>query len=156
MGDLRGGGVVAGAEDHGPIPEPLRRLHEHPPELTAADHPERGGGSRVDVGAGVRGRGHRGDSPTASVWSRRDLASAERISGNFRARIAAARRPALAAPAGPIARVPTGTPFGIWTIDRSESTPRKTLLSTGTPSTGKSVSAATIPGRWAAPPAPAI
>ena len=38
----------------------------------------------------------------------------------------------------------------------SESTPRSTADSTGTPITGSAVCAATMPGRWAAPPAPAI
>ena len=68
----------------------------------------------------------------------------------------AARIAALAAPKAPIAKVPTGTPLGIWTIDKSESTPRSVLLSTGTPSTGKIVNAAIIPGKCAAPPAPAM
>jgi len=34
--------------------------------------------------------------------------------------------------------------------------PCKALLSTGTPSTGREVLLAHIPGRWAAPPAPAM
>ncbi len=62
----------------------------------------------------------------------------------------------MAAPALPMASVPTGTPPGIWTIDSSESTPWSAWLSTGTPSTGRRVWAATMPGRWAAPPAPAM
>src|ERR1700685_2726384 len=41
-------------------------------------------------------------------------------------------------------------------MDNNESRPFSAWLSTGTPSTGNSVLAATIPGRWAAPPAPAI
>jgi hypothetical protein len=36
------------------------------------------------------------------------------------------------------------------------SRPDKAWLSTGTPSTGSAVQAAHIPGRWAAPPAPAM
>ena len=55
-----------------------------------------------------------------------------------------------------MANVPTGMPAGIWTMERSESTPRNTRDSTGTPSTGSTVFAAAIPGRCAAPPAPAI
>ena len=47
-------------------------------------------------------------------------------------------------------------PAGICTIEWSESTPDSARLATGTPITGNSVSEATIPGRWAAPPAPAI
>src|SRR5487761_2215041 len=41
-------------------------------------------------------------------------------------------------------------------MDRSESTPLSVLLSMGTPSTGRRVYAAAMPGRWAAPPAPAM
>jgi hypothetical protein len=62
----------------------------------------------------------------------------------------------LIAPALPIDSVPTGTPAGICTIDKSESTPASVRLSTGTPSTGSKVLAATMPGKCAAPPAPAM
>ncbi len=55
----------------------------------------------------------------------------------------------------PIASVPTGTPAGICTIDSSESIPFSAFDSTGTPSTGRWVFAAAMPGRCAAPPAPA-
>ena len=72
------------------------------------------------------------------------------------ARIATASSPALAAPAAPIATVATGTPFGICTIDSSESSPFSAALCTGTPITGSTVCAATMPGRCAAPPAPAM
>ena len=72
------------------------------------------------------------------------------------ARIAAASRPAFAAPASPIARVPTGIPAGICTIESSESIPLSSVAGTGTPSTGTSVFAASMPGRCAAPPAPAM
>lgn len=71
-------------------------------------------------------------------------------------RALASQKAALTAPARPIARVPTGIPAGIWAIERSESIPLNALDCTGTPSTGTSVLAAVIPGRWAAPPAPAI
>ena len=62
----------------------------------------------------------------------------------------------MIAPDFPIAKVPTGMPAGICTIEYSESTPDSALDSTGTPNTGSSVSAAVMPGRCAAPPAPAI
>ena len=62
----------------------------------------------------------------------------------------------MTAPARPIASVPTGTPAGICTIESSESIPFSVFDSTGTPSTGSAVFAAAIPGRCAAPPAPAI
>ncbi|KAH3669382.1 hypothetical protein OGAPHI_001503 [Ogataea philodendri] len=55
-----------------------------------------------------------------------------------------------------MATVATGTPLGIWTIECSESTPSSVEPLTGTPITGSGVMAATIPGRWAAPPAPAM
>ena len=77
------------------------------------------------------------------------------MSWSFSARIAAASSAALIAPARPIASVPTGTPPGIWTIESRLSSPLSAWLSIGTPSTGKGVIAATMPGRCAAPPAPA-
>ena len=55
-----------------------------------------------------------------------------------------------------MASVPTATPLGIWQIDKSESTPFNAFDFTGTPSTGSDVKAAAIPGKCAAPPAPAI
>ena len=55
-----------------------------------------------------------------------------------------------------MATVATGTPFGIWTIESSESRPFNAALFTGTPMTGRIVCDATIPGRCAAPPAPAM
>lgn len=45
---------------------------------------------------------------------------------------------------------------GIWTMERRLSWPFKAALSTGTPSTGKGVMEAVMPGRCAAPPAPAM
>ena len=51
----------------------------------------------------------------------------------------------------------TGTPFGICKIDNTESHPSIEFLDfTGTPITGRVVIEATIPGKCAAPPAPAI
>ena len=41
-------------------------------------------------------------------------------------------------------------------MDSSESMPSRYFSGTGTPMTGSSVTAASIPGRWAAPPAPAM
>ena len=70
------------------------------------------------------------------------------------ARMRTASSPALRAL--PTATVATGTPAGICTIDRSESSPSRCSRGTGTPITGNGVTAASIPGRWAAPPAPAM
>ena len=47
-------------------------------------------------------------------------------------------------------------PAGICTIESSESMPSRCLSGTGTPITGSGVTAASMPGRWAAPPAPAM
>ena len=68
----------------------------------------------------------------------------------------AARMAAFTAPARPIASVPTGIPAGICTIESSESIPCSAFDSTGTPRTGRSVFDAHMPGRCAAPPAPAM
>ena len=69
--------------------------------------------------------------------------------------MAAASKAALTAPARPMATVATGTPAGIWTMESRLSIPFRLLLSTGTPITGRGVIEAVIPGRCAAPPAPA-
>ena len=76
--------------------------------------------------------------------------------GSARARMAAAKRPAFIAPLRPIASVPTGMPPGIWAMESRLSMPFSAWLSTGTPSTGRAVMLAAIPGRCAAPPAPAM
>jgi len=55
-----------------------------------------------------------------------------------------------------MASVPTGMPAGIWAMESKESMPFSALDCTGTPSTGRSVIEAVMPGRWAAPPAPAM
>mmetsp|Transcript_28814 Transcript_28814/g.85272 ORF Transcript_28814/g.85272 Transcript_28814/m.85272 type:complete len:220 (-) Transcript_28814:1395-2054(-) len=77
-------------------------------------------------------------------------------SGSDAAMMRTASSPALAA--FPIATVATGTPLGICTIDSSASSPSRCAPAgfTGTPITGSAVIAATMPGRWAAPPAPAM
>src|SRR6185437_670978 len=67
-----------------------------------------------------------------------------------------ARSAAFTAPGSPMASVPTGTPLGICTIESRESSPLSVVAGTGTPSTGSTVFAATIPGRCAAPPAAAM
>jgi hypothetical protein len=60
------------------------------------------------------------------------------------------------APASPMANVATGMPFGICTMESRESRPLRCFEGTGTPRTGTMVLAASMPGRWAAPPAPAM
>src|ERR1700761_6901473 len=86
----------------------------------------------------------------------RNAASFSAYSGDVPLNSDTANSAAFAAPASPIANVATGTPFGICTIECSESTPFRYLLATGTPSTGTVVFAASMPGRCAAPPAPAM
>jgi len=49
-----------------------------------------------------------------------------------------------------------GIPAGICTMERRESTPLRARDLMGTPRTGSGVMAAAMPGRWAAPPAPAM
>ncbi len=83
-------------------------------------------------------------------WNR---SIASRSPASPAARIRTASSPALRAL--PTATVATGTPAGICTIDSSESSPSRCFSATGTPITGSGVTAASIPGRWAAPPAPA-
>ncbi len=51
--------------------------------------------------------------------------------------MATASSPAFTAPDAPIATVATGTPFGICTMDSSESRPLSATLCTGTPMTGR-------------------
>src|SRR5438034_154796 len=74
------------------------------------------------------------------------------------ASISAARMPAFTAPESPTATVATGMPRGIWTVERSASSPPAIAFgaTSGTPITGSVVSAATAPARCAAPPAPQI
>ena len=69
-------------------------------------------------------------------------------------RMRAASRPAFLAP--PIDTVATGMPAGICTMESSESMPSSVASGTGTPMTGRAVTEASMPGRWAAPPAPAM
>src|SRR6185312_527826 len=70
-------------------------------------------------------------------------------------RIDPARMPAFFPPLS--ATVATGTPPGIWSTESTESHPSMELEDLmGTPMTGSGVSDAIIPGKCAAPPAPAM
>src|SRR2546427_9083422 len=64
-----------------------------------------------------------------------------------KASMAMAYSAALAAPASPMAKVATGMPFGICTVESSESRPCRCLEGIGTPSTGSVVCAASTPAR---------
>src|SRR5690606_2056977 len=140
-----------GVQDHHVEAQPRGRLRQHPAELAAAENADAGAGSEGELR-------HQSStvSATEAVRSARHFASRPARASSDRARIWAASRPALVAPASPMARVPTGTPPGIWTMESRESSPFSALDFTGTPSTGSSVMEATMPGRWAAPPAPAM
>ena len=83
-----------------------------------------------------------------------NFSSLSKSSSLLKASIFVASIPAFFAPF--IATVATGIPPGIWTIEYSESTPPRSEVFIGTPITGSGVSAAHIPGRCAAFPAPAI
>ena len=58
-----------------------------------------------------------GRSATAAVCSARQRSSRSATAASAVARMAAASSAALMAPARPMARVPTGTPAGIWTME---------------------------------------
>mmetsp|Transcript_14582 Transcript_14582/g.62507 ORF Transcript_14582/g.62507 Transcript_14582/m.62507 type:complete len:261 (+) Transcript_14582:141-923(+) len=81
-------------------------------------------------------------------------AIAASTAGSYAPTMRAASRPALVEL--PMATVATGTPRGICRMECTLSTPSRCLSGTGTPITGRGVIAATMPGRCAAPPAPAM
>src|ERR1700736_819144 len=120
---------------------------KHAPQLTGTDDAD-SRSLQAPRGSGL--------ASTAAVCARRKASKAVRMSIDSLARIAAANSAAFFAPAAPMAKVATGMPLGIWAIDSSESMPFKTLDCTGTPSTGREVFAAVVPGKCAAPPAPAM
>src|SRR5436190_2671059 len=93
---------------------------------------------------------------TASVCLRRKSSSFFFMLSSPRASSATANNAALAAPASPMAKVATGMPFGICTVERSESRPCRCFDGIGTPSTGSVACAATTPARCAAPPGGAM
>src|SRR5262249_50158159 len=128
---------------------------EHAAKLAAAENAEHG--RRQDGLAGCHhSTSGRVIASTVSRCSVRKALSRSRSAGISLASRATAKRPALAAPASPMAKVATGMPLGICTMESRESSPRRYLDGTGTPSTGTVVLAASMPGRWAAPPAPAM
>ena len=135
--------------------EGIARQGEHVTELSAAENAD--GHARFPFFfAGGRAMEGSGLARTRPVCSVRSLRKASRMPGYFAPRMAAARSAALTAPDLPMASVPTGTPLGICAMERSESRPLRAFDSTGTPRTGRTVFDAVIPGRCAAPPAPAM
>ena len=100
------------------------------------------------------GRGGRGRPPSARGGSG-PIARPRRAGAAPRS--AAASRAALTAPGPPDGQRPDGDP-GRHLHDRQQRVDARAAPSTrtGTPSTGRCVLAAVMPGRWAAPPAPAM
>src|SRR5487761_2177595 len=155
----------SGVEDGDPVAEALGRHAEHATELAASEQPQPFAGHdrrpclRLVVRA-LRALAHAAGGTriarAALVCFWRNAASFLASDGSAAARTATANSAAFAAPASPIANVATGMPLGICTIDSSESSPRRYLDGTGTPRTGTRVFDASMPGRWAAPPAPAM
>src|SRR5688572_2718540 len=148
FGDRRARYVAAAVVHRELEPERDPGEGHHPAELAGADDADAHGGLQLAAGSG-RAR-------TSAVCRSRNAASASRSGGCRAASIAVARRAALRAPASPIATVATGTPTGICTIESSESRPLSAFDWIGTPITGSSVLDAVMPGRCAAPPAPAM
>src|SRR6185312_16343483 len=86
--------------------------------------------ARDDSVTHVRGSGL---ARTMSVWERRKVSRAVAISELLSARMEAAKSAAFFAPELPMAKVATGMPPGIWTMERRESTPWRACDCTGTP-----------------------
>ena len=124
---------------------------QHPAKLAAAQDADRTARGRIMDGHPGRSRDDWRSAPRAS---RRAGSRARR---RIAARIEAASSPAFVAPAAPIASVPTGMPPR-HLHDRKQAVEavQGLRLATGTPSTGNRVMLATMPGRCAAPPAPAM
>ena len=150
VGDLAGGRVGVGRKGVDAIAHAAGGDGEHAAELSAAEDADGGAGEDWVP-------------PRVSCPSRTLAVCFSRKGAEFFAQVGPGvgedrdgERAALVAPALPMASVPTGTPAGIWTMESRESMPLRALLSMGTPSTGRMVWAAVMPGRWAAPPAPAM
>ena len=110
---------------------------EHAPQLAAAEHADHR--AWQDHGSV--------SFMTDSVCAARYCRSLSRSAGRWVETMATASSAAFFAPAAPMANAPTGTPPGICTMESSESMPFSACDSTGTPSTGTIVCAATMPGR---------
>src|SRR5690606_25867039 len=112
-----GGAVVAGVEHHHAVAHALGRHGEHAAELATAQQAEQGAGRDhfLRTGSFI--------ALTLAVCLRRKAASLPASFGWSAASMATANNPALAAPASPTAKVATGMPRGICTMDSSESRP---------------------------------
>ena len=155
VGDLRAGAVRRLAQDARAVAHPLRGLEEHPAELAAADHAERG--RRVEDRERRRSV-MSATRPRPSVWS-----SAERRQRLADRRVASCARIAAASKRGvgrPRRRRWRGCRRGCPSASgrsTGASRPRAGPCSRpARPGPAGSSDAASIPGRCAAPPAPAI
>src|SRR5271166_440554 len=144
--------VGLGRVDVGPKTDLQRCDGEHPAELPCAENAD--GGARTQNHGSARSSA--GRSATSAVRAARHASRRLASASSDSARTEAASSAALTAPASPMASAPTGTPAGIWTIESRLSWPKSALVGTGTPKTGRVVKAAAMPGRCAAPPAPAM
>ena len=127
--DQAGGAERIGVEHGRAIAHRLRGVDEHPAELAATDDAERRARRDVRRARGRRRPGRRFALDAARHFSsaliaprRLGLACAERLeparsAASPAASSATANSAALAAPALPIAKVATGMPLGIWTIE---------------------------------------
>ena len=129
-------------------------MREHAPELAAAEYAQRGAGGQQVDGVRAHAAGGSVSERAASVCCARTVQAAGAGPGPHWP--AAPRRtvPRWRRAPGRWRTWPLECP---WAFARccSESTPRRWRLAR-TPSTGTVVLAAIMPGRWAAPPAPAM
>src|SRR5256885_5361074 len=97
-----------------------RRHGRHAAELSATEDADRGAGRDRCSRQVVLSRPARSVLPNTSAvpWARHSRRRS-RSSGRVAETIEAARRAAMAAPGSPIANAPTGTAFGICTVESS-------------------------------------
>src|SRR4029079_17187314 len=113
--DLKGGALGLGREDMAFTSETGGGKGQHATKLAAAQNADGGIGRQRLV------QFHQapsfGCSATPAVCLARQSLSRLASALSLRARMLAARRAALMAPGLPMARVPTGMPGGIWTME---------------------------------------
>ena len=154
LGDAADGSFGRRIEKTEVQPQRIAGEGQHVAELSAAEDAD--GHARFPCFFADEAADGSGCARTRPVCSLRNFRTASRTSRCFAPRMAAARSAALTAPDLPMESVPTGMPPGICAMERSESRPFKAFDSTGTPRTGRTVFEAVMPGRCAAPPAPAM
>ena len=172
LGGATGRGIFVRIEHPDLIAQLVGSGDEEAAELAAAEHAQ---GGRRENHRGAQDRNLNGTvfgaknavdrdnhtsgsfmASTFAAWAWRKACNFSFSAASSVASMATAKSAALAAPASPMAKVATGMPLGICTMECRESTPDRAFDCTGTPSTGTVVLAASMPGRWAAPPAPAM